>query len=117
MRGLRALHACPDFGLPVDDPAGRGRRLHRRMRVVRDIILGLKLLVRARISGGEVAVAAQDLARLFGGRLHRRAVGLRIISRVRAVVPLDLQRLAALDRSPGVVGDNRDSPDGWNFIG
>ncbi len=110
MRGLRALHACPDFGLAVDDPAGRGRRLHRRMRIVRDVILGLDFLVRAREGGGEVAVAAQDLPRLPGGRLHRRAVGLRIVGRMRAVVPRDLQRLAALDRSPGVVGDNRNSP-------
>ena len=63
MRGLRALHAGPDFGLAVDDAAGRGWRLHRRMRVVRDVVLGLDFLVRARISGGEVAIAAQDLAR------------------------------------------------------
>ena len=31
------------------------------MRVVRDVILGLDFLVRARKSGGEVAIAAQDL--------------------------------------------------------
>ena len=79
------------------------------MRVVRDVIFGLDFLVRARISGGEVAVAAQDLARLLGGRLHLRPVRLRIISRVRPVVPGDLQRLAPLDRSPGVVGDDCDS--------
>ena len=110
MRGLRALHARPNFGLAVDDPAGRGRRLHRRMRIMGDVILGLDLLVRARKSGGEVAFAAHDLARPSGGRLHRRAEDLRIIGRVGAVVPCNLQRLAAPDRSPGVVGDNGDSP-------
>ena len=109
MRGLWALHTCPDFGFAVDDPAGRGRRLHRRVGVVGDVILGLDFLVRARKSGSEVAVAAQDLAGLFGGRFHRRAVDLRIMSRVRAVVPGDLQRLAALDRRPGVVRNHRDA--------
>ncbi len=34
-----------------------------------------------------------------------------------AVVPGDLERVAALDRGPGVVGDDRDAADGWNFIG
>ena len=80
------------------------------MRVVRDVILGLDFLVRARKSGGEVAFAAQDLPGLPGGGLHRRAIGLRIVGRVRAVVPRDLQRLPTLDRSPGIVGDNGDSP-------
>ena len=80
------------------------------MVVVRDVILGLDLLGRARKRSGEVAVAAQDLARLSGGRLQLRAIGLRVIGRVRAVVPGDLQRLAALDRRPGVVGDDRNSP-------
>ena len=76
MRGLRALHAGPDFGLAVDDPAGRGWRLHRRVRVVRNVVLSLDFLVRAGVSRGEVAIAAQDGARLPRGRLHLRAVAL-----------------------------------------
>ena len=117
MRGLRALHAGPNFGLAVDDPARRGRRLHRRMRVVRNVILGLDLLVGACVSRGEVAVAAHDLARLFGRRLHLRAIGLGVIGRVRPVVPGDLQRLAALDRRPGVVSDHRDAARRLEFRG
>ena len=79
------------------------------MRIVRDVVLGLDFLVSGRIGRGEVAVAAQDLARLLGGRLHLRAVGLGIVSPVRTVIPCDLQRVPALYGGPGVVGDNRDS--------
>src|ERR1700722_3849156 len=105
MRSLRALYAGPHFGLAIDNPAGRGWRLHRRMRVVRNVVLGLDLLVRACESRGKVAVAAQDHARLPRRRFHLGAVGLGIVSPMRTVVPGDLQRVAALDRSPGVVSD------------
>src|SRR5208283_5825704 len=117
MRGLRALHARPNFGLAVDDPAGRGRRLHRRMRIMGDVILGLDLLVRARKSGGEVAFAAHDLARPSGGRLHRRAEDLRIIGRVgpwsHVIFSASRPRIAAQVLS----AITAIPPDGLNFMG
>ena len=87
------------------------------MRVMRNVVLGLDFLVRAGIRGGEVAVAAQDLARLFGGRLDLRAVGLRIISCMRTVVPRDLQRLASLIAAHVLSAIIAIPPDGRNFMG
>ena len=52
---------------------------------------------------------AGDLARRVHGGVQRQLVGLRVVRRVRPVVPLDDERLAPLERGPGVVGDDRDA--------
>ena len=65
--------------------------------------------MRARGAGqsrGEVCVVAHDLRRLMRRLLERRLVGRGVVAGVRSVVPHDLQRLAALHRSPSVLRDN-----------
>src|SRR6516164_9906123 len=62
-----------------------------------------------------VAFVAHHLARLARGFLQLRLVGGRIITCVRPVIPLDGQRLASLDRRPGVAGNHRDTADRLEF--
>ena len=110
VRGLRALHAGPDLRLAVGDARRRRRRLHRRMGEMRDVVFGLDLLggagerrLRSRLRCARPEPGLRAVASSVC------AIGLRVVGRVGAVVPLDLQRLAALDRRPGVVGDHRDA--------
>src|SRR5580704_885746 len=117
MRSLRALYAGPHFGLAIDNPAGRGWRLHRRMRVVRDVVLGLDLLVRACVSRGEVAVAAQDGASLPRGRLHLRAVSLGIVCPCGPSSHLIFSALRPWIAAQVLSAMIAIPPDGWNFIG
>ena len=107
MRRLRALDASPDLHLAVGDARCGRRRLHRRMRQMRDVIFGLDLFGGAGHGRGGVAFMALDRAGLARRRLEFGAIGFRIIGSVRPVVPFDLQGVAALDGRPGVVGDDR----------
>ena len=107
--GLRRLEAAPDLALPVRDPRRRGRRLHGRVREMRDVVLRLDALCSLRHGGRVVAVVAHHLPGLAHGSLELLPEGDRVVAGVRSVVPHDLQRLAALHRSPGVPRDDGDA--------
>ncbi len=98
--GLRGLHARPDFALAVLDARHGGGRLHGGMREVGQVVLGLHPPGRGGQGRHGVAVVARHLA----GLLHQLAqvglVGIGIVAAVGAVVPVDLQGLAALDQRP-----------------
>ncbi len=104
---LRALEAAPDLALAAGHTRRGRRRLHRGLRQVRDVVVGLHRLGGAAHRGIDIAAVANHLARLVARGLHRAAVGGGIVSRVRAAVPVELERFAALHRRPGVVGDHR----------
>ena len=108
-RAVGALDRRPDLDLAVRDVGQRDRRLHRDVRHVRLIVLGADDLGRACERRVRIALLADHLAGLGGGRRHLLVVLLGVVDGVRAVVPLDLERVAALDRCPGVAGDDGDA--------
>src|SRR5262249_46221446 len=59
-----------------------------------------------------VSVVAHDLPRLAGRLLQRGLEGHRVVARVGAVVPDDLERVPALDRRPRVAGDHGNAAQG-----
>ena len=79
--------------LARDHPGGRGQRL-----------VG-------------VADVALDLAGLLDGGFELLAVGLGVVGLVGPVVPDDLERLAALERRPGVLGDHGDAAERPELVG
>ncbi len=79
------------------------------MREVRQVVLRLDLLRGTGHGGRHVAFVADDLARLAGGRFELRAIRGRVVARVRAVVPDDLERLSTLHRRPRILRDDGDS--------
>ena len=74
---------------------------------VRKVVFRSDALRRGRRCGGEVTVVADHLARFACGLLERRLVGNGVVAGVRAIVPNDLQRLAALHCRPRVARDDR----------
>ena len=90
----------------------RGRRLHGRVREVRHVEGRLDHLVRRRQGGLDVTFLADDLG--VGARrpLEVPPEGRRVVDDVRAVIPVDLQLLAALLGRPRVGGDDRDAAQG-----
>src|SRR5947208_2379572 len=110
MGGLRRLDAAPRLALTVHDARGRGGRLHGHMGEMRDVVFGVEATRGARHRGVDVSLVTDHLARLPRRRLERRLEGRGIVLAVRAVGPLDLERLAALDGRPGVAPDDRDAP-------
>ena len=107
--GLGRLEAAPHLALAPGDADGRGGRLHGRVGEVRGVVLGLEAARGAGHGRVDVAVVAHDLPGLARGLLQRRLEGHRVVARVRAVVPRDLQRLPALHGGPGVAGDHPDA--------
>ena len=105
-RGLGRLRRRPHLAAVADDARRGGGRLHRRLRHVRDVVLGLQPPRRPRHAGRYVAEVANDLAGTARGLFQRSPVSSRIVSGVRTVVPGDLQGLTALDRGPGVARDD-----------
>ena len=97
-----ALHRRPDLPFAMAHARSRRRRLHGGMVEVGRVVLGRDHL------GGRgqrlvgVADVALDLAGLLHGSFELRPVGLGVVGRVGPVVPGDLERLAALERRPGV---------------
>ena len=106
-RRLRRLHAGPGLALAVLDAHQRRRRLHRRLREVRDVVLRLDALCGLCHRAIHVALLAHDLARPARRALELGAVGVGRIGGVRAVVPDDLELVAALHRRPGVAWRRR----------
>ena len=118
-RGLRRLHAGPGLALAVRDLHHRRRRLHGRVREMRDVVFRLDALGSAgqRLIG--VAVVAHDhAAGLAHGLLQRRLVGFGGIGRVRAVGPTR----SSAPRGPSIaaqvlVATTATPPSGWNTAG
>ena len=79
---------------------------------VRDVVLGVEPTRGAGRRGSEVPVVAHDLARFVRRLFERRLEGHRIVAGIRAVVPRDFERLAALHGRPGVSGDDRHATKG-----
>ena len=101
-----ALHRRPDLPLAVAHARRRCRRLHGGV-----VEVGRVVLARDHLGGRgqrlvDVADVALDLAGLLDGGFELRPVGLGVVGLVRPVVPGDLERLAALERGPGVPGDD-----------
>ena len=107
--GLRVLRAGPDDHSAVAVIGDSGRRLHGCVRQVRHVVFGLDDLAAFRELGLHVAQVADECRLVARGLLERLFVLRRVVGGVGTVFPLDLERLAALEGRPGVVGDNRDS--------
>ena len=103
---LRILNGCPCRHLAVAEVRHRHRRFHRRVRVMRHVVGSLDDLATLGEHGVDVATAAGNLARLLHGCQQLFPVCRRVVRRVRAEVPLELQLLAPLKRRPRVVGDH-----------
>ena len=75
---------------------------------MRHVVFGGQALGVGRLGPGlrGVALVAHCLARRARRRLQRLAVGGRVVRGVRAVVPFDLQRIAALAGGPGIARDD-----------
>jgi hypothetical protein len=84
----------------------RHRRLHRRVRVMGDVVRGLDDLAALCEFGVDVAAAPCDLARLLHGCEQFLPIRRRVVRRVRAEVPLELQLFTALERCPRAVRDH-----------
>jgi hypothetical protein len=104
---VRILGRRPCHDLTVFVLGHSCRRLQRRMRQKRHVIRSLVDLAGAREYGVDVADVAHHFLRFLGGLEQRLLVGLRIVARVLARVPRDLQLLATLHRRPDVVGNHR----------
>ena len=114
-RGHRVLHRLrilrrrpQDRPVPLDLGDG-SRRLHRGVRSHRRVITRLDDLAALGELRVDVAVVAEDLAGLRDRCLQRLLVRLGRERRIRAVVPLDLQRPTALQHRPRVVANHRDA--------
>src|SRR5262249_61947287 len=102
------LRAGPDLAFAGREPHGAIERLHRRVREVREAVLGLDDRGGALHAGVDVAGGGRLHARLArqAGELARELV--RVERGAGAEVPVDLQRVAAELGGPEVLGDDRD---------
>jgi hypothetical protein len=106
-RAAGALHGSPDLDLAVGIIRRRDRRLHADMGEMRQIVFADHHLGGALEARLDVAGIAHDLARRPHRRLELLAVVGAVVVRVGAVIPHDLERVAALDRGAGVAGNDR----------
>ncbi len=109
---LGGLEAAPHLALPVHDARHGRRRLHGRVRQVRNVVFRAQPARGAGDAGVEVPVVADDGTRLARGFLERGLERGGVVVGVRPVVPADLQRPAALHRGPGVPADDGDAAQG-----
>ena len=105
-RYLRRLCRGPDFTTAVDDTSERRRRLHRGMRDMRQVVFRLDFPGCLGERTIEISRAAQDLPRLSRGMFQLGPVRAGIIRAVGSLIPLDLERVASLDRDPGIARDH-----------
>ncbi|SST12513.1 Uncharacterised protein [Acinetobacter baumannii] len=105
---LRRLGRGPDLAGAVLVPGGGDRRFHRRLGQVRQVVLGLDDIPAPGEQRRGIAAVAHHLARLARGLFQLLAVGHRVVAAVDPGVPLDHQRLAPLDRRPGVLRHHGD---------
>ena len=112
LRALRVLRRRPDFASVRFHARDGGRRLHRGLAEVRNVVLrgdhprrtGQRALRVARVAGHGARGADS------GGELL--AVGRRVVGGVRTVVPVDHQGGAPAQRGPGVVGHDGHAAEG-----
>ena len=107
-RRLRRLHAGPRLALAAADAHERGGRLHGRVGEVRDVVLGLEALRGLGHRGVTSPCSRTTLPGLRAAASSSLAVAVGRVGGVRAVVPGDLQLVAALHRGPGVARDDSD---------
>ena len=93
--------------MPVRNGRGRVQRLHRHVRKEGQLVVRRVRPVRGGQCRVEIAVAARHDGRLAGECLMEGAedVG-RVLDAGPGPVPLDLQRIAALQRGPGIGGQD-----------
>ena len=113
-RSARTLHRRPDLRLVALDVGDRNRRLHGDMGEMRQIVLTHDHLVGVLQGGLDVTLLAYYQAGLACGFLELGPVAGRIVF-AGAVVPDDLQRVAALDRGAGVACDHCDAAERLEF--
>lgn len=101
------LVAGPDLAAVGGQPDHRVQRLHRRMGEERELVAGGDPAGRPGHRLGGVAVPARGLAGLLGelAVLRHQRLGTTLLGL--ALVPLDLERVAALLRRPEALGDHR----------
>ena len=104
---LGILRAAPRLAPSVGHAGRRGGWFHRRVRQVRDVVVGLHDPRRSHQRGHGVSVVAYDLAGSPRGRFELAPVRHGIIRAIRAVVPFDVQLVPALDGGPRVACDHR----------
>ena len=109
-RRLRVLRRRPDLARAVLHAGQRRRRLHRRVRQMRDVVVGARRAWPPIPSAAVTSPCARMAVPLpFDEASSAGAVGRRVVCGVGAVVPRDLQRAAALDRRIRVPRDDRDA--------
>src|ERR1019366_5102774 len=94
----------------------RDRRLHRSMREVRSVILSLDDLAALGKFRVDIANVANDFTRLPSRGFEGLTELIGVVNRVGTRVPVDLQSLAPLERSPGVVGNHGDSAERLKLV-
>ena len=97
----------PSCDLAVLELRHRDRRFHRSVRQMRDVVVGFDDLAALGEFGVDVAEFRDHLARLARGLLQLLLVFIGVVDAFGPWSQSDLQLLAALERSPGVVGDHR----------
>ncbi len=102
----RILRAGPDLAAPVPHRSQRGRRLDGAVGEVGRVVERRHPLGRGAEGGVHVAPLAHHLGRLAGLRLQLLPVRDRVVAGLGSGIPRHLQRLAALERRPGVIRDH-----------
>ena len=82
---------------------------------VGQVVLAHDYLVGALQGGLDVAFLAHDESGFWRGLFELGSIGDRVIFGVGAVVPGDLERVAALDRRAGVASNHRDPAERLEF--
>ncbi len=112
LHGLRALSRGPCQNLAIAVFGDGDRWLHRGMREMRSVKFRLDDLAALGKFRVHVAHVADYFARLTGRGFKCLAELIGVVDRVGTGVPIDLQSLAPLKGSPGVIGDDGD-PAQW----
>ena len=107
--GLRVLGRRPDLAVIAGGVGNCGRHFHRRVRVMRHEVVGGYTTWRRAQRTREIALTANQPARLFRRRLQFSAVGRGVVAGVEAEIPVDLQLFSPLLCRPGVVCDDCDA--------
>src|ERR1700730_3648055 len=112
LHSLRILRRGPQYRFAVLEFREGNQRLHRGVRKKRNVVVRLIYLV----GFGKRRIRVTDIAHHFAwivrGCSQFDFVRVRIVSFVWSVNPSDVQLLAALKRSPGVIRNNRDAAKG-----
>ena len=105
-RGTGILGAGPGVAAAILEDGKCGRRFHRCVRQVREVVVGGNARRGSAERAAGVALRAHDLARLARRLLQLRAELLGVVGPVGPVGPGDLELLPALHRRPGARRDD-----------